>query len=351
MDHGGRLPALDGLRGVAILLVLLGHSHILATGGVTGVTLFFTLSGYLITGLLLAERDRAGRVDLAAFYGRRAVRLLPALALVFLAVAVLFHDRPLLLQSVAAGLLFLGNQVPLAGPIHHLWSLGVEEQFYLLWPALLLLCLRRYSRAGLQCVALALAAGSVAWRLVDFALHGYPHAYHSTMTNAAGLLVGAALALRPWRSPRHAPLLGAVLLTLAAAGPVAWSFMSPWDIWVGPVAVAGSALLLAAMANGGLAQRWPRWLRQLGVISYGVYLWHVPVIYAPGISALPYPWRGLVGSVVAVLIAALSWRLVEQPLIRWNKRRREVGRLGTPQPVRGGPAKIGPVGGEAVLAG
>jgi peptidoglycan/LPS O-acetylase OafA/YrhL len=348
MDHGGRLPALDGLRGVAILLVLFGHSRILATGGVTGVTLFFTLSGYLITGLLLAERDRTARVDLAAFYRRRAVRLLPALALVFVAVAVMFHREPLLMQSVAAGLLFLGNQAPLARPIHHLWSLGVEEQFYLLWPALLLLCLRRYSRAGLQFVVLALAGGSVAWRFVDFELHGYWHAYHSTTTNAAGLLVGAALALRPWRSPRRAPLAGAVLLILAAFGPVAWSLMSPWDIWVGPVAVAGSALLLAAIANGGLAERWPAWLKHLGVISYGVYLWHVPAIYAPGVSALPYPWRGLAGSVFAVMIAALSWRLVEQPLIRWSRR---AGQRGAPEPVRSGPATSGPVGGEPVLAG
>jgi peptidoglycan/LPS O-acetylase OafA/YrhL len=338
------VPALDGLRGLAILLVLLGHSRILATGGVTGVTLFFTLSGYLITSLLLAERDRAGRVDLGAFYRRRIMRLLPALALVFVVVVVVFRQEPLLTQSVATGLLFLGNQVPLARPTQHLWSLGVEEQFYLLWPALLLGCLRRYSRAGLQAVALVLAAGSVAWRFVDFALHGYGHAYHSTLTNAAGLLVGAALALRPWRSPRRGPLAGAVVLTLAALGPVAWSFASPWDIWVGPVAVAGSALLLAGIADGALAQGWPGWLRRLGVISYGVYLWHIPAMYAPGVSALPYPWRGLAGSAIAVAIAALSWQLVEHPLIRWNNRLR-AGQLGRRQPV-----ESGSVGGETVLA-
>jgi peptidoglycan/LPS O-acetylase OafA/YrhL len=332
MDQRGRVPALDGLRGLAILLVLLGHSHVLATGGVTGVTLFFTLSGYLITGLLLAERDRTARVDLVAFYRRRAVRLLPALVVVIAVVAVVFRQEPALTQSFVAGLLFLGNQVALARPTQHLWSLGVEEQFYLLWPALLLLCLRRYPREGLQFVALALAAGSVAWRLVDFQLHGYPHAYHSTMTNAAGLLVGAALALRPWRSPRPGPAIGAVLLFVAAVGPVAWSFMSPWDIWVGPVAVAGSALLLAAIASGPLAEGWPRWLQRLGVISYGVYLWHIPVIYAPGINTLSYPWRGLAGSAIAILLAAVSSQLLEQPLIRWYKRRR-TAHVGTPAAV------------------
>jgi len=312
--------------------VLFGHSHFLATGGVTGVTLFFTLSGYLITGLLLAERDRTAQVDLVAFYRRRAVRLLPALVLVFAVVAVVFQHEPLLAQSFIAGLLFLGNQAALASPMQHLWSLGVEEQFYLLWPALLLLCLGRYSRTGLQFVSLALAVASIAWRFVDFERHGYGHAYHSTMTNAAGLLVGAALALRPWRSPRLGPALGAMLLVVSAVGPVAWSFKSPWDIWVGPLAVVGSALLLVAIANGDLAENWPRSLQRLGVISYGVYLWHIPVIYAPGINALSYPWRGFAGSVIAVLLAAASWQLVEQPLIRWNRRCR-TSQVSTPAAV------------------
>src|SRR5262245_23238685 len=207
-----RLAGLDGLRGLAVVAVLLYHAD-LAVGGFIGVELFFVLSGYLITLLLAAEWGRSGRVDLVGFWRRRARRLLPAMwfmtvATICFALLALPGEVARLRGPALAGGLFVGNWwavlaqepyfVAVGRPslFRHLWSLGVEGQFYLVWPPLLALGLRRWSARWLAAAALVGAAGSAALMAgLDAAGIDQARLYYGTDTRASGLLLGAALAL------------------------------------------------------------------------------------------------------------------------------------------------------------
>ncbi|GAA4665126.1 MULTISPECIES: acyltransferase family protein [Amycolatopsis] len=342
------LPALDGLRGVAILGVLLFHTGHLP-GGFLGVDLFFALSGYLITDLLLREAGATGTVSLAAFWGRRVRRLLPALALVLAVVTVVVRlagEPDLVRTTLADGPWVQANLVNwhlLAesasywdrfGPgrvFEHLWSIAVEEQFYLVWPVLVLLIARSGRRVHAR-VALAAVVISVA-SVVLMAVLADPadptRVYTGTDTRAFSLLLGALAATAPVRKALSR-LPGAVQLLPAAAVAVVWALAdgmhSQWLFTGGLFAysLTASALIgLCAAAPHGRVATVLAWkpLRWLGSVSYSLYLWHWPVI------VLLSPERTLLVFAVSITLAALSKYLVEDPVrfrARWARGRRGV---------------------------
>jgi peptidoglycan/LPS O-acetylase OafA/YrhL len=348
------MPGLDGLRAIAVLAVIAYHEQFgWAPGGLLGVALFFTLSGYLITDLLLAQWVTAGGIRLKQFWLRRARRLLPALFVMLAAVTawVTIADRARLAGlrgPVLAAVTYTSNWYLIAKnqsyfarfappqPLDHLWSLAVEEQFYLLWPWLLLLALLVLRRAGgksakwLAVPTLLLAAGSAVLMAKLYQPGLDPtRIYEGTDTRACGLLVGAALAMI-WPSRTGASMKRRVwLLDVAAAGGlVVVGFMiadvgeySPF-LYRGGLAVlalATAAILAAGAVPGSLVGRVLAWapLRWLGVRSYGIYLWHYPVIVlsSPANSTEDLP-RAAAQVAASIVLAALSWKFVEEPVRR-----------------------------------
>lgn len=324
MGVGGRVPALDGLRGVAILLVVAGHVGMpgVEGGAPVGVTLFFVLSGFLITRLLLTEHDATGRVRLGAFYLRRAARLLPPLLVMLTAligyVAVTGGRVDRAAAVSLAALSYCANWIsPMAGglgPLNHTWSLSVEEQFYLAWP-LGLLALLRHPRALVPALAAGIA-GSVLlrWWLLDGTHEAHVRVYSGTDTVAYALLAGCLLAVverRGWRSgPPWWAATGLAVLVVSSL-PL-WDRLGPdVSVSMGPLHAAASVALVAACLTG---VRWleARALRALGRVSYGWYLWHVPVLFFMPDAGLPARAAAGLGS---LLVAAASWRWVERPVL------------------------------------
>jgi peptidoglycan/LPS O-acetylase OafA/YrhL len=355
------LPGLDGLRALAVGAVVAYHVHVgWAQGGLLGVGVFFTLSGYLITDLLLGQQERTGHLQLTDFWLRRARRLLPAL-FVMLAVVVAWVtllDRsmlPAIRGAVAASAVYVTNWWLIAqhnsyfaqfgppSPLGHLWSLAVEEQFYLIWPWLLWIGLRyRRTRSGLDlplaAASLLLAAASAVLMALLYR-PGYDptRIYDGTDTRAFALLIGSALAflwpsrhLRDHVAPRArwmlegAGIAGLVIFAVLVAGT---SQYSPFLYRGGLVLLSfGTALMVAAAASPatsfGRILGW-RPLRWLGVCSYGIYLWHFPIIVltTPADGQDP-PVRAVLQVAATVGCAALSWRYLEEPIRRGALRRR-----------------------------
>jgi peptidoglycan/LPS O-acetylase OafA/YrhL len=359
------MPGLDGLRAIAVLGVVLYHLGLpWMPGGFLGVDVFFVLSGFLITTLVVEEIERTGRLSLRDFYLRRARRLLPALFLLLavlslLAVVVLPEERGELRRDVTAALLYVSNWSSIVTEqsyfeamgrpplLQHLWSLAVEEQFYLLWPAVVAAVLT-YGRRHLRRIALIAAVVSTAWMALLAVRNGYPvpndpsRVYFGTDTHAMGLLLGAALATcwSPWRLWRcdsswvasdrpTSQRAGTALVDLVGVGALAgvlWMFFSvgefsPLLYRGGFFAVAAcTALLVAAVAHpAGLLGRalGAQPLRYLGERSYGIYLWHWPLalLTRPGFE-LPFGgWLSVVLRLAVILAAAeLSYRYVERPI-------------------------------------
>ena len=353
----GYLPGLDGLRALAIIGVLLYHADVTwMSGGYLGVDVFFVLSGFLITTLILEEFDRSGRIDFRRFYLGRARRLLPALLLVLavVSVAAAFFYRDIASQvraDVVASMLYVNNwwyifndqsyfefigRPPL---LKHLWSLAVEEQFYLVWPAVAFFVVRRGGRPGLRATAIALALLSTAWMVWLSVRGGFPEladpsrAYFGTDSHAMGLLVGAALATawRPGRLRTDITRGAAAIITVvgvAALLTVLWFFVfvgefTPWLYRGGFLALAVIVAILLAMAThpGAPLGRWmgtQPW-RYVGQRSYGVYLWHWPIFMVTR-PLLDIPLDGApllalrLGLTFAV--AELSFRFLEMPIRR-----------------------------------
>jgi peptidoglycan/LPS O-acetylase OafA/YrhL/lysophospholipase L1-like esterase len=357
-------PALDGIRAIAVAAVVAYHLQVPGLGGgLLGVSVFFTLSGYLITSLLLREVAQHGLVDLKAFWVRRARRLLPALsfmlAVVALTTAIARPEKLVAtLREALCALLYVANWTTIArgddyfarftgpGPLDHLWSLAIEEQFYLAWPlvvfALLWLGARtRRGRWPLALVTVLLAALST-WVIV----HAYDpnaanntRAYEGTDCRAAALLVGAlaALALPLDRAGTVSRRMRVALDVLGAVGlsGVALSIACT-DEYSSFLYRGGELVLAASTAFVAMAASHPETLvaralriaplRWIGARSYGVYLWHLPVVvFMPDTMLASAPVaRGVIEVALIVVLAAASYRLIEEPM----RRRAPASRLG-----------------------
>ncbi len=345
-------PALDGIRAVAVVAVVVYHFFARgATGGYLGVDMFFVLSGYLITTLLLIEWTNHRSIDLRAFWARRARRLLPALFLVLVVVAVwsgfaLDAARRSSVRGQGLSALFYsanwyliyGGEAAIGrvgglSPLFHTWSLAIEEQFYLVWPLIVLACLHRWRGAlrPLAIVAVVLSVVSVVLMPLLFVPGNEGRAYLATDTRAHQLLIGALLAmllhtavLRE-KSERWAPRLGpfaavaVIAAVLFAPGPETSKFLYNGGSVGFALCVAVVIAAVMAPAPSGLKTLLALTpLVWLGRISYGVYLWHVPVraMISNAETGLSGPW--LLGArVVATLaLASLSYFLVEMPIRR-----------------------------------
>lgn len=352
----GRSLALDGLRGLALIWVVTYHftsSRGPFPGGWVGLDVFFVLSGFLITGMLLDEVRVHGRVSLRRFYARRACRLLPALLVmlsVWTALLLAFHDTSWFaatpggdgsgdpvdvgpaLRQVGVVLLYGVNWVYALGsgdaPLAHLWSLAVEEQFYLVWPVVLLLLLALpAARRGWPVLALAAVSATLPFLYWDGGA-GNDRIYFGTDTRAVGMLLGAVAALawhrrrsrgsaRPAAAARAWLGMGTVLLFLLTVGNIPLKFLA------GPAIMAVAAMQVVPYLVDHPSSPMGRFYARpvlvwLGQRSYAVYLWHY--LFATWLNPLS-PWIAIpVGVTASLLSAHLSWRLVEGPALRYARR-------------------------------
>ncbi|MDT5246990.1 MAG: hypothetical protein QOD36_4366 [Mycobacterium sp.] len=363
--HGARskgIPALDGIRAVAVGLVLAEHGGIPGVpGGFLGVDVFFVLSGFLITSLLLDEHRNTGRIGVAGFWIRRARRLLPALIVMVLAVVAareLFspESTATLRDDAVASFFWVSNWAFVAqrtdyfaqgtppSPLQHTWSLGVEEQYYILWP-LLLIAVAALFWARLRLAVFVLAtAGVVASAVAAIVLTtdaSLNRIYFGADTRAQALLVGAAAAallVRDWSVlndggtlirtrwghvvARILPFIG--LAVLAAAAHYATGEIRDFRSGLLIVVALAAVLVVAPVAldQGGPVARMLalRPLVWLGAISYGVYLWHWPIFLA--LNGERTGWSGwplfAIRCAATVAVATTSWWLLEQPIRRWR---------------------------------
>jgi peptidoglycan/LPS O-acetylase OafA/YrhL len=363
------IPALDGLRAVAVLLVLAHHGGLTGvSGGFLGVDVFFVLSGFLITSLLLDELGRTGRIGLRDFWIRRARRLLPALLVVVGAVLVAREVFPpdavtALRDDAVASFLWVANWAFVAqhtdyfsqgsppSPLQHMWSLGVEEQYYLVWPLLLVAVVAllgwrrrvptlRTVRWAVFGLAFTGAAASAAAAVLLTSEATANRVYFGTDTRAQALLIGAAAAallVRDWStvtmgtplrrrwSRWSARLLSVVgVAGIAALAHIATGSPAEYRVGLFTAAAVAAVLVVGAVA---LDQRGPvarllawRPLVWLGAISYGVYLWHWPIFLALNGERTGWSgWSLFAARCAATLaVATLSWWLIEQPVRRWR---------------------------------
>jgi peptidoglycan/LPS O-acetylase OafA/YrhL len=303
----GYRPELDGLRGVAVLAVVVAHAWpALLPGGWVGVDLFFVLSGYLITRLMIEERDRTGRVDLRAFYRRRVLRLAPALVLllaVLLAVGTATPGQAATVYLTNWVLAFGGD----AGALDHTWSLAVEEQFYLLWPVGFLLLRHRPK------VIVGIVAAVVVWRFALAAGGASDYrTYAGFDTRADALLIGCLLAFLPI-SHRLRWAAVALLVVVGVAVP----HDNPVMAFGGYTAVAVAAAVVIAAATGpwAWALSW-RPLVRVGRVSYGLYLFHSPIMgWLIARHIYDGPTLLIVGGGTALVAALASYALIERPFL------------------------------------
>ncbi len=366
----GHVPALDGIRGLAVLAVVAHHLDHL-TGGYLGVDAFFVLSGFLITGLLVDEAhwSAPGRIDLARFWTRRIKRLFPALAIVLVTVVVVeafvvtasanMPSEPL------SALLYVYNWSALAdgvdywsalstpSPLRHMWSLAIEEQFYLVWPlvvvAVFAVVRRRTARTSagagadawtataVRAVGVVAAVLAVVSIVVAQLVHDPDNTlrvYYGTDARISSILFGAVAAIVVRNLPPAGPavqrLVGAIALLATCAVGVAWVVLSGTSpvLYRGGLVAAGVAVafivasLLVAPRSLLARALSIAPLRWCGLVSYGLYLWHWPIIVwlSPGRTGLDGLSLLLLRTAVIVTLTVLSYVLVEQPIrrARWG---------------------------------
>jgi peptidoglycan/LPS O-acetylase OafA/YrhL len=367
------MPGLDGLRAIAVLAVIVFHLGFdWAPGGLLGVGIFFTLSGYLITDILLSQLSQRGRIDFLRFWGARARRLLPALflmlAIVTAWVTIFGPAQPdQFRKAVVSSVFYVNNWEQIfanvsyfarfapEGPLNHLWSLSVEEQFYIFWPFLLLLGVKLVHERPLpsgvrpRLAVLAIMLGIIA--SIEMAILYHPsldpsRIYYGTDTRAGGLLFGCALAM-VWPSRRLSHRITSqarnTLDGMGVAGLLIIALMI-WQVgefsrflYQGGFVVLSLATVMVLMPLTHPACRLGKVvgaapLRWVGVRSYGIYLWQTPIIVLTGPGSRPPD--GLLGKALQLAgilaVAALSWRFLEDPIRRgaigrFFARRRAVG--------------------------
>ncbi len=351
------LVGLDGLRAVAVIAVVLYHADVAwIPGGFLGVDVFFVLSGFLITSLLLVELDRTGGLDFRNFYIRRARRLLPALFAVLAVTAVLvatvaYDGAAAFRRDLPGALLYYSNWLSILTEtsyfefigrppmLKHLWSLAVEEQFYIFWPAIALFAYRWRGARAVGLVALGGALLSTMAMTVGSLVGDMPGAadpsrlYFGTDTHAMGVFVGAALAV-VWRPGRTSPVLPRqARMVITAAGVAALLVLVAMFTMLGEfstflyrggflvVALVSAVVVAAASHRGVLFGTWlgMRPMRWVGERSYGIYLWHWPLflVTRPGVDI---PVDGVVALALRLVlllgIAELSYRYLEMPVRR-----------------------------------
>lgn len=331
---------IQGLRAVAVVLVVLNHAYSWPAGGFIGVDVFYVISGFLITGLLMRELEQTGSISLRAFYARRARRILPAAVLVLAVTVVLafvlwFSPRALqtLLDAVSA-LLFVSNWHFIAlgadylqaggivSPVQHYWSLSIEEQFYAIWPLALLVLfyvLRRSRTLLIVGVGIAIAL-SLAWAAYGTSV-APTAAYFDTFTRVWELLAGAMLALigtareRVGAGMRRIVAYAGLALIVVSAIVVQADWAVPFP-WVLPAVIGAVALIWANATMGSASLLGNRVAQWLGDVSYSLYLWHFPVlIFAASVFGHSW-WIATLCLPVMLVLSDLSRRFVEQPVMR-----------------------------------
>jgi peptidoglycan/LPS O-acetylase OafA/YrhL len=369
----GFRPALEGLRGASVLLILLHHTLTFLVpdlyergwfeGSFIGVDLFFVLSGFLITSLLLEEHRDTGAIALSAFYLRRAARLLPAVLALLAAMGVYVvvtglsvttHARTAVLMLTYGANWFIGRNVELTQGFGAVWSLAIEEQFYLVWPTVLLLILR-WSRANLRVLLGVIVVAIVAFASVRSVLFHdsgiWSRTYFRTDARADQLCWGVLLAVlvhAGWVRPKARTLLTATALGVIAV--LAWT-TSPFtsfyfDAGATLTAAATAVVLLGVLEPTDVIGRtFARLgLRWFGRISYALYLWHVPVFVGVlrYLDDAPTVVRVVIAEVLAIALAWASTTIVEQPFLRlkgrWERARRRAEREAADSGLPGLPA-------------
>lgn len=323
------VPALDGLRAVAVLAVIVFHCWpALLPGGHVGVDIFFALSGFLITSILASEWSATGRINLTNFYWRRLLRLAPALyfMLLFVVAIMLVRNNPSWGEPLIAGIYLMNWSRALGwgfdGMVGHTWSLAIEEQFYLLWPVLLWLVLRVFGDQSWK-AALALVAGVVAWRLVLFDGTNLDRVYNGFDTRADALLAGCVVALAPagrWQDAAFrlwiVPALVLVVFILTLDHMAGWLYSFGFTFLA--FASAWIVIVLARSRNFLTDFLSTRTMVGMGRISYAMYLWHYPILWVLN-RGIEQPAMLLAICLAATIaISTFSYLFVESPALRWR---------------------------------
>ena len=365
-DKDGFRPDIEGLRGIAVSLVVIFHAGLLSaspnqlTGGFIGVDLFFVVSGFLITGLLIRERERNGRISFARFYARRVRRILPAAAVVLVVTFVLSNmlinlvSRPSVMEDGASAALSIANiRFALTtdyfnpvnySPFLHFWSLGVEEQFYFVWPALMAVVAWKSPRLGAGLALTLIVVASYVASVIVTDLNPST-AFYMLPTRAWQLGAGGLLAVGAGSMDRLPGAIRGVLgqiLAFAGWGALAAlitaaiaidSSLTPYPGTAALIPTVAGVLLIASGShpNGpGLLLRLAP-IRFLGKISYSLYLWHWPILILGGlalagpIATMSVP-QAIALALLAIPVSTASWLLVEEPFRR--------GKIPLPRPSR-----------------
>ncbi len=346
----GHITALDGLRGIAIGLVFLVHLYApVFSGGSSGVDLFFVLSGFLITKLALEESQRSGGLSRSGFYRRRVFRILPAL---FVLLAVLTVASFTLLSDVGGTLrreillsgASMGNLWPLfygfapRTALGHTWSLGLEEQFYLVWPIVLAIVFARRTDPvrWMKTVAGVTLASVLFGRVVVIGLLHYPHWEAIPLLNFDGIALGCLIAIFVHhdktgvtrRMPRWPAIVAAAVVGFDFFFARLYLDHDHYGLRPLVLRIAFAYIVIIVVsrlgANGSQRLSHPV-LTWAGRWSYSIYLWHVPVFYALSTERYPGIPRSVLvvmRVVIAIGLAGISYHFVEQPVLRWSRRRR-----------------------------
>ena len=346
----GYRPELDGLRGISILLVYVHHLyHPLMPGGFFGVDVFFVLSGFLITSLLVQEWSREGSISLKNFYIRRALRLMPAVFTLILVIggfALIFLDKRRAIEtyqgiwltlSYASNWLYAFDYFSANNPLGITWSLAIEEQFYLPWPLLLSLALRfKLGRRWiLYILALFIALISLYRKILIEHGTNILRLYYASDTRADTLLIGCLVGLLvSWNLLPDNRRLEISMKSLAAIGVIFLGYLVATASWEDLMLYQYGGYTLVALSMGLILVVLVVWppkvalsvlrftpLVWIGRISYGLYLWHWPVrwfVYQK--AALPSAAQLVVGVALSLLLTTLSYYFVEKPFLRWKKR-------------------------------